>query len=1732
MSWDEIIKGTNGSDIINGGSGDDYIQGRAGGDFLDGGDGNDTIQGNEGDDYIRGGAGNDFLHGGTGTDTAVYSGSVKDYSYSRNGEEFFLGHVGGSMIDGYDRLISVERLIFADAVIDLTQNNAPIAFDDSASTDEDNSVSGNVLANDFDWEGDSMSVTPAVLNGVYGTLTLNANGSYTYTPYASTQALALGQNVTDSFTYTVSDGSLSDTGTLTVAIAGLNDAPVANPDAVGTGENSPVTVDVLANDTDVDNGAVLTVTAASAPAGQGSASIVANQVVFNPGTDFDHLDTGESVDVVVSYTISDEHGATSSSTVTITVNGANDAPVANDDSASTIEDAAVAGNVLANDTDVDVEDLTVANPGTYVGAYGTLTLAADGSYTYTPNGAAQGLDDGESAQDVFAYTASDGTASDGATLTVTVNGANDAPVANDDSATTNENSLGISGDVLANDTDADGEALTVADPGTYVGTYGTLVLNADGTYTYTPGAAAQGLDVGETAQDVFVYTASDGTASDTANLTITVTGLNDAPVAVDDTNVTDENSPVSGNVLANDTDVDGEPLVVSNPGTYTGSWGTLVLAADGSYTYTPNAAAALLNNGQSVVDVFSYNASDGTAIDSGLLTITINGLSGVPNAVDDSASTTENAAVSGDVLANDTDAENDPLTVTNPGTYVGDYGTLVLNADGTYTYTPDAAADGLAAGESVQDVFSYTATDGGASDTATLTVTVNGVNDAPTIDAGGTNASGEVAELPDDDPGEDVTIHSDSGTIAFDDVDLSDTHTATATPQGGGYYGTLTLSVDQPGDTVGWNFTVSDAALEGLSEGQIVIQTYTVTIDDGHGGTATQDVTITITGAGVGTGPQTVWYIDNSATGSTNVGTEANPFTSIAAFNAAQGTLGGPQVNHTVYLLAGTGTGVYAEADGINLLNGQILVGVATDTVRPTIEATSGDGINVAQGNNISGLDIGDTSGADIADSGGTVGTLTISDVGSSGTGQIVDIDQGGTLNVTLNGAESLGSSGGAIDLAGVGGSFTVTGATNIAGVHSGGGIDITGSSANVSLNGGGTVSTGTTTAVNYVGNSGSLSLDGGFDIDTTSGAGLNATGGGTVTVTGSGSSVTSTTGTAVTISGTAIGSDGVTLESVSVSGAANGIVLANTGSAGGFAVTGTGSADGSGGTIANTTGRGISVTNASDVSLANMNLTNAGTVDLDASNGGLSVGDNLDTNAAIHLVNATNILLDNLNITGGAEQGINGNNVTNFALLNSSITGVGNASDEDGIHFYNMSGTGRIVNTTITGSGDDNLNLQMQSGNLDLHIEGGSASNAVAGSGYLFGIRGSATANINLENVTTQNNFSGGIVADTFDNTILNLRVANSSSTGNFNQLSVSAGDNSQVDLDASGNTFTSGTGDSVAVSLTGSSFDTGYVFDARLGGNTITTGNGVTADAIAVNNAGGGVLNVAITDNTLSYAGTQRAILIQGGVDGNGTTRATITGNDIDILLDGVGNAQNGILAQNGLVAGVTSHMDLNIGGAGSLANTFTHSLGGAIAGGDIRVRQRNDGTVNLDGYAGAATDTAAVNAYFNGRNDEVSSSTSTVQTVGFTGNASPSFITVTVSAVSVDEDGGSTLVYTFTRSGDSASALVADFAVTGTADSADFTLSGATSYDGGTGLGTITFAAGSSTAQIVVDPTVDGILEFAESVVVDSGNSAAANGSFARAFITNDDAGEIMMMDIPAGGSPLSGSPEWLL
>ena len=313
---------------------------------------------------------------------------------------------------------------------------------------------------------------------------------------------------------------------------------------------------------------------------------------YTPDADYNGTDS-------FTYTVSDGQGGTDTATVTVTVNPENDPPVAVDDTPSTDEDTSVDINVLANDTDLDGDTLTVdsfTQPGN-----GTVTENTDGTLKYTPDADYNGTDS-------FTYTVSDGQGgTDTATVTVTVNPENDPPVAVDDTPSTDEDTS-VDINVLANDTDLDGDTLTV-DSFTQPGN-GTVTENTDGTLKYTPDADYNGTDS-------FTYTVSDGQGgTDTATVTVTVNPENDPPVAVDDTPSTDEDTSVDINVLANDTDLDGDTLTVDSftqPGN-----GTVTENTDGTLKYTPDADY----NG---TDSFTYTVSDGQGgTDTATVTVTVN----------------------------------------------------------------------------------------------------------------------------------------------------------------------------------------------------------------------------------------------------------------------------------------------------------------------------------------------------------------------------------------------------------------------------------------------------------------------------------------------------------------------------------------------------------------------------------------------------------------------------------------------------------------------------------------------------------------------------------------------------------------------------------------------------------------------------------------------------------------------------------------------------------------------------------------------------------------------------------------------------------------------------------------------------------------------------------------------------------------------------------------------------
>jgi len=556
----------------------------------------------------------------------------------------------------------------------------------------------------------------------------------------------------------------------------VNKAPVVADVATTTDEDTGAAVVLVASD---PNGDPVTYTVGSPSSG--TLSGTAPNLTYTPDVDFNGTDS-------FTYTATDGSLASNTATVTITVNAVNDAPVATADVAGTAEDTLVTtGDVLANDTDVEGDALTITAFDATSANGGTVTSNGDGTFDYLPLANFAGTDS-------FTYTISDGTDSATATVNITVSAVNDAPVAVDDSVTTNEDTPAANIAVLANDSDVENDTLSVT--AKTDGTNGTVTINGDNTVTYTPNADFNGTDS-------FTYTVFDGTDSSVATVNVTVNAVNDAPVAVDDSVTTDEDTAAASIVvLANDSDVENDALSVTAK--TDGANGTVTINGDNTVTYTPNADY----NGS---DSFTYTVSDGTDTATAAVNVTVNAMNDAPVVVDDSVTTDEDTAANGiAVLANDSDVENDALSIT--ATTNGANGTV--STDGTtVSYTPNADFNG-------SDSFTYTVSDGTDTATATVNVTVNAVNDAPvaTDDAASivVNGSGSINVLAND-----------------TDVDTGDTLSIVGT--GGAPVGTVT-------------FTASSITYDAAGSGLVANDTdsFTYTVSDGTD-TAVATVTITIT---------------------------------------------------------------------------------------------------------------------------------------------------------------------------------------------------------------------------------------------------------------------------------------------------------------------------------------------------------------------------------------------------------------------------------------------------------------------------------------------------------------------------------------------------------------------------------------------------------------------------------------------------------------------------------------------------------------------------------------------------------------------------------------------------------------------------------------------------------------------------------------------------------------------
>ncbi|HHG3187024.1 TPA: tandem-95 repeat protein [Vibrio parahaemolyticus] len=570
---------------------------------------------------------------------------------------------------------------------------APVAdiVADKATVVEDTPTIIKVLGNDT-FEGDGKVVSLDANNGpANGTVSVNPDGSVTYTPNDN----YVGK---DTFTYIVTSGGVSESTTVSVDVTPENDAPVAKDDTAITDEDTPVTIDVLPNDTDVD-GDKLSVESASVPKEQGTVEVVNGKLVFTPAENFNG-------DAEITYTVTDGE-LTDEAKVAVTVNPVNDAPTIKVDAVESItEDAVNTDTVVASltvrDTDTPEDQLTVSLENN---SNGYFVLVGD-EVKLTQAGVDAVNNDELNLKDLtISASVSDGvnpTAGDSDSLVV--NRVNDAPTVKN----------AIADQVLSEDFDAYtidlNEVFKDSDSSLEFSVSGNNSIQisiVNGVATINPTADWNG-------KETITFTAKDP-SGESVSQTVDFTVAPVVDIKADSTNVV-EDTPTIINVLGNDT-FDGDDKVVSLDTNNGPANGTVSVNPDGSVTYTPN-------DNYHGADSFTYIVTSGGVSESTTLNVDVTPVNDAPVATNDTAITDEDTPVTIDVLPNDTDVDGDKLSIES-ASVPKEQGTVEV-VNGKLVFTPAENFNGNAE-------VTYTVTDGQLTDEAKVTVTVNPVNDAPTI---------------------------------------------------------------------------------------------------------------------------------------------------------------------------------------------------------------------------------------------------------------------------------------------------------------------------------------------------------------------------------------------------------------------------------------------------------------------------------------------------------------------------------------------------------------------------------------------------------------------------------------------------------------------------------------------------------------------------------------------------------------------------------------------------------------------------------------------------------------------------------------------------------------------------------------------------------------------------------------------------------------------------------------
>ncbi|WP_419764651.1 MAG: tandem-95 repeat protein [Arcobacter sp.] len=788
-----------------------------------------------------------------------------------------------------------------------SSNNAPTATAKSDAVLEDEIINGKVAFSDIDGTATIGLTAGRVAPEGF---TINPDGTYTFDAN-SYDYLSEGEKETFSIPLTVTDNEGATTTTvLTVSITGTNDAPTLTVENTKTvDEDGSTTITFTASDIDGT-------TTTNATAEHGTVSVNENgTITYTPDANYNGADT-------ITVTSTDDDGATVTQTSAITVNDVNDAPTLTVENTKTVDED---GSTTITFTASDIDGTTTTNA---TAEHGTVSVNENGTITYTPDANYNGAD-------TITVTSTD---DDGATVTqtsaITVNDVNDAPTL------TVENTKTVDEDgsttITFTASDIDGTTTTNA-----TAEHGTVSVNENGTITYTPDANYNGADT------ITVTSTDDDGATVTQTSAITVNDVNDAPtLTVENTKTVDEDGSTTITFTASD--IDGTTTTNA-----TAEHGTVSVNENGTITYTPDANY----NGADTITVTSTDDDGATVTQTSA--ITVNDVNDAPTLTVENTKTVDE---DGSTTITFTASDIDGTTTTNA---TAEHGTVSVNENGTITYTPDANYNGA-------DTITVTSTDDdGATVTQTSAITVNDVNDAPTLTVENTK-----------------TVDEDgSTTITFTASDIDGTTTTNATAEHG------TVSVNENG-TITYT---PDANYNGAD-------TITVTSTDDDGATVTQTSAITVND--VNDAPTLT--VENTKTvdedGSTTITFTASDIDGTTTTNAT--------AEHGTVSVNENGTITYTPDANYN----------GADTI--TVTSTDDDGATVTQTSAITVNDVNDAptltveNTKTVDEDGSTTITFTASDIDGTTTTNAtaehgtVSVNENGTITYTpdanYNGADTI----------------------------------------------------------------------------------------------------------------------------------------------------------------------------------------------------------------------------------------------------------------------------------------------------------------------------------------------------------------------------------------------------------------------------------------------------------------------------------------------------------------------------------------------------------------------------------------------------------------------------------------------------------------------------------------------------------------------------------------------------